>query len=255
VPLQAAYANHVWTYDFIEDATRDGRKLRYLIFTDEHNRRGLALQVRRSFKDIDVLAVLQAVFAHYGTPAFLRSDNGPEFIARAVKTWLAGMKVGSHYIDPGSPWQNAFGESFNATLRREHLNREVCTGLGEARVLAKGWLRYYNEQRGHTSLDYKTPVQYFHETAGIDAFLLGALPPSLEFLRFQAAAALAIFVLEVFVPSGRSSWGSSSISLRSNVIRSRHEGRVARFLQRGSGAYAPFRSGPKAFMAASRSAL
>jgi len=108
VPLQAAYANHVWTYDFIEDATQDGRKLRFLTLTDEHTRRGLSLEVRRTFKAVDVLAALKAAFAQYGMPAFLRSDNGPEFIAKVVKTWLKKMGVRTHYIDPGSPWQNDY---------------------------------------------------------------------------------------------------------------------------------------------------
>ena len=94
-----------------------------LTLEDEHTRRGLALEARRSVKAIDVLAVLDGAFARYGMPAFLRSDNGPEFIAKTVKIWLAKMKVRTHYIDPASPWQNAFGESFNGTLRREHLNR------------------------------------------------------------------------------------------------------------------------------------
>jgi transposase InsO family protein len=186
VPLQAAYANHVWTYDFVEDATQDGRKLRFLTLEDEHNRRGLALEARRSFKAMDVLAALEAAFARYGMPAFLRSDNGPEFIAKAVKTWLAKMKVRTHYIDPGSPWQNAFGESFNGTLRREHLNREVFASLEEARVLAASWLRYYNQERLHTSLGYKTPQQYFQQTASLHAETLGASPPNPQDLPLYA---------------------------------------------------------------------
>ncbi len=125
VPLQAVYANHVRTCDFLEDATQDGRKLRFLTLADEHNRRELSIDVRRSFKSTDVLDALQTAFAQYGMPAFLRSDNGSEFIAQAVKTWLGGMGVQTHYIEPASPWQNAFGESFNGTLRPEHINREL----------------------------------------------------------------------------------------------------------------------------------
>ena len=186
VPLQAGYANHVWTYDFVEDATQDGRKLRILTLTDEHTRRSLAVEVRRSFKSIDVLAVLEAAFAQYGMPAFLRSDNGSEFIASAVKTWLEATHVQTHYIDPGSPWQNAFGESFNGTLRREHLNREVFATLHEARIRTDAWRRYYNTQRRHTMLDYRTPQQYFEETAGISAGPLGALPPNPQDLPHPA---------------------------------------------------------------------
>jgi transposase InsO family protein len=178
VPLQAAYANHVWTYDFVEDATQDGRKLRFLTLTDEHNRRCLALDVRRSFKALDVLAVLEGAFAAYGLPAFLRSDNGSEFIAQAVKTWLCALGVQTHYIKPGSPWQNAFGESFNGTLRREHLNRELFATLAEARAKANIWRRYYNTERSHTLIGYQTPQRYFEKTASACEEPLGALPPN-----------------------------------------------------------------------------
>ncbi|HEO71590.1 MAG TPA: transposase [Candidatus Hydrogenedentes bacterium] len=118
VPLQAAYANHVWTYDFVQDATQNGRTLRLLTLEDEHTRRGLALEVRRSFKAPDVLAALEGAFAQYGMPTFLRSDNGPEFIAKTVKSWLEKRKVRTHYIDPGSPWQNApWTERYTAQAR------------------------------------------------------------------------------------------------------------------------------------------
>lgn len=186
VPLRAAHANHVWTYDFVEDATLDGRKLRFLTLTDEHNRRGLVIEVRRSFKSTDVLATLDTAFARYGMPQFLRSDNGSEFIAQAVKTWLKTMDVQTHYIDPASPWQNAFGESFNGTFRREHLNRELFATLEEARVHTQIWLRYYNTDRSHTQIGYRTPQQYFEETASVCADPSGALPPNPQDLSHQA---------------------------------------------------------------------
>jgi len=157
VPLQARFPNHVWTYDFMQD----GRKLRVLTLVDEYTRRGLALEMRRSFKSQDVIAALQAAFAEHGAPVHLRSDNGPEFIAQALKDWLAQAGVKTHYIDPGSPWQNAFGESFNATVRREHLNKEVFANLAEAQVLSALWLHYYNTERRHTSLGNITPEQYY----------------------------------------------------------------------------------------------
>jgi len=186
VPLQAAYANHVWTYDFVEDATQDGRKLRFLTLTDEHTRRGLAIEVRRSFKSTDVLAVLERAFAHYGMPTFLRSDNGSEFIAHAVKTWLETVRVQTHYIDPASPWQNAFGESFNGTLRREHLNRELFATVDDARVRTETWRRYYNNERRHTRLGYRTPQHYFEQTAAVHPSALGALPPNPQDLPHPA---------------------------------------------------------------------
>jgi transposase InsO family protein len=186
VPLQAGYANHVWTYDFVEDATQDGRTLRFLTIVDEHTRRCLGLEVRRSFKAADVLAVLEAAFAQYGMPAFLRSDNGSEFIAQAVKTWLATLKVQTHYIEPGSPWQNPYGESFNGTLRQEHLNRELFATVPEARVRTETWRRYYSTERSHTLIGYRTPQQYFEQTASVHALPLGALPPNPQDLALEA---------------------------------------------------------------------
>jgi len=187
VPLKAVYANHVWTYDFVEDTTQDGRKLRFLTLADEHNRRGLDVAVGRSFKSTEVLAVLEQAFARFGAPVYLRSDNGSEFIAQTVQTWLQRLGVQTHYIDPGSPWQNAFGESFNGTLRREHLNREVFATLAEARVLTQGWLYYYNTQRLHTALHYRTPDQYFQDTAGVKgAPISGASPPNPQDLPLGA---------------------------------------------------------------------
>lgn len=187
VPLQAMYANHVWTYDFVHDATYEGRRLRFLTLVDEHNRRGLAVEVRRSFTATHVIDVLEQVIARVGAPAFLRSDNGSEFVAAAMKAWLERMDIQTHYIEPASPWQNAYGESFNATLRREHLNRNVFTSLREAQVLTDSWLHYYNHERLHTSLGFKTPESYYLETAtGGPVPDLGALPPNPQGLPLAA---------------------------------------------------------------------
>ena len=186
VPLQAEYANHVWTYDFVHDTTQDGRQLRFLTLVDEHNRRGLAIGVRRSFKANDVVDVLEAAFARYGAPVYIRSDNGSEFIAKTVKAWLANEGVRTHYIDPGSPWQNAFGESFNGTLRREHLNRELFATLAETEVLTATWLGYYNNERLHTMIGYKTPQQYYKEAKDNKIESLGAWPPNPQGLPLAA---------------------------------------------------------------------
>jgi len=197
VPLQAEYANHVWTYDFMQDSTTDGRTLRFLTIVDEHNRRGIAAEPRRSFKAVDVCQVLDEAFARYGPPAFLRSDNGPEFIAKAIKAWLQDKGVQTHYIDPASPWQNAFGESFNGTFRHEYLNRQLFASVKEAQVLTPVYLRYYNLERSHTSLAYKTPEQFFQENpppdnggqengAAADAVPVGALPPNPQDLPHTA---------------------------------------------------------------------
>ena len=186
VPLQAEFANQVWTYDFVHDTTQDGHQLRFLTLVDEHNRRSLAVEVRRSFKSHDVVDVLKRAFAQYGAPVYIRSDNGSEFIAKTVKAWLAKQGVRTHYIDPDSPWQNAFGESFKGTLRREHLNRELFATLAETQALTKTWLRYYNNERLHTALGYKTPRAYYEEANEVDSDASGALPPNPQGLPLAA---------------------------------------------------------------------
>lgn len=129
VPLRAQRPHHVWTYDFMLDATADGRRLRVLTIKDEFTRISPAIAVQRRIPATSVIAVLEHAFKTYGTPEYIRSDNGPEFIAKAIKTWLAECNVKTHFIEPGSPWQNAYGESFNNSLRDECLNLEVFDSL------------------------------------------------------------------------------------------------------------------------------
>ena len=152
--------NEVWSYDFVSDQTREGRRLKYLCVVDECTRECLALAVRRSFRAKEVLAVLAGLIAQRGAPAHLRSDNGPEFVAKAVQAWLKEQNVGPLYIAPGSPWENAYVESFNSRLRDEHLNREEFASLLEAQVLAAAWRRDYNEARPHSSLGYLAPTVF-----------------------------------------------------------------------------------------------
>jgi transposase InsO family protein len=154
------YINHVWTYDFIEDATEDGRKLKFLTVLDEWTRESPAIEVGRSITSKDVIAVLEYLFTVRGVPGFIRSDNGPEFIAQAIKKWLADNKVGTLYIEPGSPWENGYIESFHGRLRDELLNRELFYSVKEAKVLVENWRLEYNHHRPHSSLDYKTPAQF-----------------------------------------------------------------------------------------------
>ena len=152
--------NEVWSYDFVSDQTREGRRLKYLCVVDECTRECLALAVRRSFRAKEVLAVLAGLIAQRGAPAHLRSDNGPEFVAKAVQAWLKEQNVGPLYIAPGSPWENAYVKSFNSRLRDEHLNREEFASLLEAQVLAAAWRRDYNEARPHSSLGYLAPTVF-----------------------------------------------------------------------------------------------
>jgi len=160
VPLRAEYPHHVWTYDFLQDATVEGGTLRILTLTDEYTRESLRIEVARRMPARAVIEMLQKVFQTVGKPEYLRSDNGPEFIAKAIRGWLTQEKVRPHYIDPGSPWQNAYAESFHDKLRDECLNMEVFTSLAEAKVIVERWRQYYNTERPHSSLAYQTPSEY-----------------------------------------------------------------------------------------------
>ena len=150
----------MWTYDFIHDGCQNGRKLKLLTVVDEFTRECLAIEVETSLPSKKVIAVLERLTAEHDAPQFMRSDNGPEFIAKLVKRWLAERSMQTLYIDPGSPWQNAFGESFHSRLRDECLSMEVFAGLAEARVVIGNWRREYNQERPHSSLDYLTPVEF-----------------------------------------------------------------------------------------------
>lgn len=174
VPLRATHPNHVWTYDFMHDSCLNGGKLRFLTVVDEFTRESLTIEINASFPAKRVMFVLAWLFTIYGRPEYLRSDNGPEFIATAVRQWLSNVGVKTRYIDPGKPWQNAFGESFNSRFRDECLNQEVFYGLADARVIVNRWWRYYNTERPHSSLDYKSPYEYKREWLAAHA---GALPP------------------------------------------------------------------------------
>jgi putative transposase len=134
---RADHVNHIWSYDFAMDATEDGRRLKVMPVVDEYSRECLALEVERSITAEDVVVTLGGLFAQRGEPAFIRSDNGPEFIAEAVKRWLAASGVGTLYIDPGAPWENASSETFVSRLRDELLDREVFANLKEAQALAQ----------------------------------------------------------------------------------------------------------------------
>lgn len=157
---RAARRNEVWSYDFVFDQTADGRPLKVLPVVDEYTRECLALVVGRSLTAADVVRTLAGLVAERGRPAYLRSDNGPEFIAAAVRRWLAGAGVGALYIEPGSPWENAYSESFNGRLRDEVLNREVFGSLKEAEVILAEYRRAYNHDRPHSSLGYVAPAVF-----------------------------------------------------------------------------------------------
>jgi transposase InsO family protein len=152
------YRNHVWSYDFVADRTHDGRPLRMLTVIDEYTRECLAIEVQRSLNSQDVLDVLRDLFVQRGTPAYIRSDNGAEFTAHAVRDWLHRVAVQTLFIEPGSPWENGYNESFNGKLRDELLDREIFYTLMEAQVLVARWRREYNQIRPHSSLGYRPPA-------------------------------------------------------------------------------------------------
>jgi putative transposase len=147
----------------MHDACASGRKLKLLTITDEFTRESICVETRTSIKSRAVVEVLDRLICERGTPAYLRSDNGPELVARQVRTWLGVKGVQTLYIEPGSPWQNAKAESFNGRLRDECLNMEWFRNLREAQVVIESWRRFYNEERPHSSLRYKTPTEFRRE--------------------------------------------------------------------------------------------
>lgn len=175
VPQQGKFPNHVWTYDFLQDACVNSQKLRLLTVVDEFTRECLAIEVAGSFNAREVIGVLEVLIAQHGAPQFLRSDNGPEFIAQALQQWLGHKGIGTFYIEPGSPWQNAYGESFNGKFRDECLNLELFLNRDRAHQIIETFRQHYNTERPHSSLEYKTPAEFKAEWTCV---VLGALPPN-----------------------------------------------------------------------------
>ena len=158
VRLRPERPNHVWSYDFVEDRTHNGRKFRMLTVIDEFTRECLAIRIDRKLKSTDVIDVLSDLFILRGVPAHVRSDNGPEFIAKAVREWIAAVGGRTAFIEPGSPWENGYCESFNSKLRDELLNGEIFYSLAEARIVIESWRQHYNTQRPRSSLGYRPPA-------------------------------------------------------------------------------------------------
>ncbi len=151
IRLRPLYRGHVWSYDFVASRTHDGRALKLLTVLDEHTRECLAIVVARKIRSHDVLEVLADLFVRHGPPEYLRSDNGPEFTAKLVRRWLRRVGVEMLFIEPGSPWENGYNESFNGKLRDELLNGEIFYSLAEAAVLVEQWRREYNTVRPHSA--------------------------------------------------------------------------------------------------------
>lgn len=158
VRLRPSWKHHVWAYDFVHDRTKDGRAFRMLTVIDEYSRECLAIVTKRKLKSGDVLEALEELFIKHGMPDHIRSDNGAEFTAKAVRSWLSKMGVTNLFIEPASPWENGYNESFNGRLRDELLDRELFYTLHEAQVLIERWRVHYNTKRPHSSLGYRPPA-------------------------------------------------------------------------------------------------
>ena len=158
IRLRPCWPNHVWAYDFVQGRTHEGKAFRMLTVIDEYSRECMAIEVSRKLCSDDVLECLKDLFAHRGPPDHIRSDNGPEFTAKAVRRWLPRVGVKTLFIEPGSPWENGYNESFNGKLRDELLNGEIFYTLKEAKVLIEQWRRHYNTVRPHSALGYRPPA-------------------------------------------------------------------------------------------------
>lgn len=172
---KAEHKNHVWSYDFLFDATQDSRQLKLMPVLDEYTRQSLEIKVERSLTSGDVIRTLARLFDQHGIPTYIRSDNGPEFIAQALRDWLGEIGVKTLFIAPGSPWENGHIESFNAKLRDELLNRESFGCLKEAKVLAEDFRVHYNTNRPHSALDYLAPDQFARAQTPLPATPVGVL--------------------------------------------------------------------------------
>ena len=158
IRLRPEYPNHVWSYDFVADRTHEGKAYRMLCIIDEFTREALAIRVARRLRATDVIDALSDLFILRGVPAYIRSDNGPEFVAQALRDWIEAVGAKTAYIEPGSPWENGYCESFNGKLRDELLNGEIFYTLKEAQTVIEAWRRHYNTIRPHSSLGYRPPA-------------------------------------------------------------------------------------------------
>lgn len=157
---RATHKNHVWCWDFVFDRTTNGSTLKWLSIVDEYTRECLALKVDRSITSEDVIDTLAELFAMRGVPRCIRSDNGPEFIAHSIRDWFKRLEIEALYIEPGSPWENGYAESFHSRFRDEFLGVEEFENLMTARTLSRSWKDDYNHYRPHSSLDYLTPAEF-----------------------------------------------------------------------------------------------
>jgi transposase InsO family protein len=178
VRRKAEHKDHVWAWDFVHDRTTNGRPLKWLSIVDEYTRECVALEIGRGITADRVIDVLADLFRIRGVPKHIRSDNGPEFIAQAIRQWLAQAGVETLYVEPGSPWENGYAESFHSRLRDELTDREEFTSLAEAKHLGDAWRLEYNHRRPHSSLGYQTPAEFAAGCAAAGSATLRPKPHS-----------------------------------------------------------------------------
>jgi transposase InsO family protein len=159
IRLRPTRRNHVWSWDFVMDRTHDGRPIKMLTLIDEFTKEALAIYPTRRIRSNDVIDIFADVMIERGVPEFIRSDNGPEMVAKKLRQWLARVSARTIYIAPGSPWENGYCESFNGKLRNELLNGEIFYTLREAQVIIEQWRQHYNRVRPHSALGYRSPAQ------------------------------------------------------------------------------------------------
>ena len=194
-PNASAGANQVWSYDFVFDWCANGQKLKCLTVTDEWTKEGLAIEVDGRIRSAGVIAVLSRLVSERGAPLYMRSDNGPEFVSRALLTWIVDQGIATALIDPGKPWQNGTGESFNGKFRDECLSLEWFRSRAEAKVVIETWRRHYNDVRPHSSLGYLTPAAFAAQLRRPDATVCQATG--------QTAAVCGAYALRPVAPPSR----------------------------------------------------
>ena len=158
IRLRPEHKNHVWSYDFVEDRLRNGRKVRWLNIIDEYTRECIASIPKRKWNHTEIIELLSNLFVMRGTPGYIRSDNGSEFTANKLREWFVMVNVTTAYIEPGSPWENGYCESFNSKMRDEFLNMELFETMFEVEILTRRWVNEYNTIRPHSSLGYRPPA-------------------------------------------------------------------------------------------------
>ena len=213
--LRAQKRNEVWSWDLIFDQTEQGRTLRILTLIDEYTKQALAIHVGYSIRAVDAIIVLEAAMERYGAPRHLRSDNGPEFIAKAIQDWLEHTTIQTAYIRPDAPWEQAYIESFHDKLRDECLNREILPTLAEARLILEAWRVEYNQQRPHSALGYLTPEEFSTQqtTTGSDresaALKFGAVGSDASSALVRDLSPIALIRPGRLAPTSRTRTGHS----------------------------------------------